>query len=217
MSTRQFWPPSRRQSNSAVSGAPGAAAGLTRTSEAAIGVSRLAGIIELGAFDEHRPRRDLGEDRQRVDAGIEHAEIAVFPDPFLAGMPDAHVFRPFDRHARQPTPGEATPGLLRPGGGIANGWRRRSTRPRAAAWAVRSRISASVGAAGFSSSTCLPASIASRARRWRTLGGVQIATASRSARRRRARRASRRSGRPRRCAPDRLTTPTETESADRRR
>jgi len=43
MSTRQFWPPLRRQSNVAVSRAPGAAAGLTKTSEAAIGVSRLAG------------------------------------------------------------------------------------------------------------------------------------------------------------------------------
>ena len=33
-----------------------------------------------------------------------------------------------------------------------------------------------VGVGGFSSSTCLPASSASRAIPWRTLGGVQIAT-----------------------------------------
>ena len=44
----------------------------------------------------------------------------------------------------------------------------------------RSSSSLKVAAGGFSRSTLLPASSASRAMSWRTCGGVQIATASRS-------------------------------------
>ena len=71
--------------------------------------------------------------------------------------------------------------LRRPRNCIANARSRRSRACRARRHArSRSLISAMVGVGGFSSSTCLPASSASRAMAWRTLGGVQIATASRS-------------------------------------
>ena len=53
-----------------------------------------------------------------------------------------------------------------------------STRPARAAILVRSVSSARVAVGGFSSMTCLPASSASRAMRWRTWGGVQMATTS---------------------------------------
>ena len=35
-------------------------------------------ILSVGRFHEHRPRRDLREDGQRIDPGIEHAEIPCF-------------------------------------------------------------------------------------------------------------------------------------------
>ncbi len=54
------------------------------------------GEIEPRRGHEHR-RQDVGRDRQRVDAGIEHAETAGAPDPVLVRMPAAHVFLPVDR------------------------------------------------------------------------------------------------------------------------
>ncbi len=52
--------------------------------------------VQHRAPDEERSRQDLGEYRQRVDAGIEHAEATRLEDPGLARMPDADVFLPDD-------------------------------------------------------------------------------------------------------------------------
>jgi hypothetical protein len=57
---------------------------------------------QLGGGDEERFGQDAGQDREGVDRGIEHAETAGRPDPFLAGMPAPHVFLPLDMQ-----PGEA--------------------------------------------------------------------------------------------------------------
>jgi hypothetical protein len=65
-------------------------------------------IEQVGARDEQRHRQDAGRDRQRVDPGIEHAEAARLPDPFLPRMPFAHILEPADveqaypRVAKQP-------------------------------------------------------------------------------------------------------------------
>ena len=57
--------------------------------------------LEQCAFDADFLGKDLGEQRQRVDARIEHAETARLPDPALARMPLVHVFLPDDPAARQ--------------------------------------------------------------------------------------------------------------------
>ena len=51
--------------------------------------------VERGGGDEHR-RQDVGGDRERVDAGIEHPKTACAPDPVLVRMPTADVFLPVD-------------------------------------------------------------------------------------------------------------------------
>ena len=40
--------------------------------------------------------QDAGQDRQRIDARIEHAEAALLQDPVLAGMPLANILAPDD-------------------------------------------------------------------------------------------------------------------------
>jgi hypothetical protein len=52
--------------------------------------------FELRLVQLNSVREDFGEDRQRVDAGIEDAEAAVLPDPALPRVPVAHVFLPLD-------------------------------------------------------------------------------------------------------------------------
>src|SRR5271155_3956817 len=79
----------------------------------------IAGIVEFGAFDEDRAGGDLGQDRQRVDAWIEDAEITGVPNPFLAGMPAPHVLFPLDRQAAQLRAGESFLGLVH--GGVVLG------------------------------------------------------------------------------------------------
>ena len=59
------------------------------------------GIDKLRAFDEDRLGRDLGQDRQRVDAGVEDAEIAGVPNPLMARVETSHVLSPVDREAAQ--------------------------------------------------------------------------------------------------------------------
>ncbi|ENN85819.1 hypothetical protein RHSP_18447 [Rhizobium freirei PRF 81] len=49
--------------------------------------------LQRRAGQEER-RQDMGDDRQSVDAGIEDAEAAGLPDPFLVRMPMADIFLP---------------------------------------------------------------------------------------------------------------------------
>ena len=65
----------------------------------------VGGEIERGLADEHR-RQDMSRDRQRVDAGIEHAEAAGLPDPFLVRVPAPHVLLPDDRRRLDPRRGQ---------------------------------------------------------------------------------------------------------------
>ena len=90
----QVCSPVWRQSNSARHAAWRNRRG--KSISAAIGLSRFSGKIELRTLDENRLRHDLGDDRKRVDAGIEDAEAARLPDPLLAGMPVADIFLPVD-------------------------------------------------------------------------------------------------------------------------
>src|SRR5579862_6554860 len=53
--------------------------------------------MQIGFAHEEGLGKDFGEDGDRVDARIEHAEAAGLPDPGLARMPLADVFLP--RHA----------------------------------------------------------------------------------------------------------------------
>lgn len=57
------------------------------------------GKFEHGLGDEDRPRQDVGDDRQRIDARIENAETAGLPDPFLVRMPVADILFPDHMHA----------------------------------------------------------------------------------------------------------------------
>ncbi len=64
-------------------------------------VGRDGRLLVLGKFQQRALHRDfIGENfrehRQRVDAGIEHAETARLPDPALPGVPVVHVFFPGD-------------------------------------------------------------------------------------------------------------------------
>ena len=49
--------------------------------------------------DEDRLGHDPGQDRERVDAGVEHAEAGRLPDPGLARMPAADILLPGDGEA----------------------------------------------------------------------------------------------------------------------
>ena len=102
------------------------------------------------------------------------------PDPLLAGMPAADVLLPGRRTSRDRLAREQAAGLVH--GGVVlrvpGGEEDQAVFPRRSAPGRRARES--VAAGGFSSITCLPAASASRAIGWRTCGGVQIATASRS-------------------------------------
>ena len=88
-SMSQVCGPSCRQSKSAVT-LP------EKVSCAAIGVWRLAGKLQRGRGQMDRQRQDLGQDRQRVDAGIEDAHAAGLEHPVLAGMPFPHILAPGD-------------------------------------------------------------------------------------------------------------------------
>ena len=57
----------------------------------------------------------FGDDRKRIDAGIENAETTGLPDPFLAGVPPLHVFFPGDGERGNSFALEALLGLLDPG------------------------------------------------------------------------------------------------------
>lgn len=48
---------------------------------------------------EQCARQDMGDDRQRIDPGIEHAETARLPDPGLVRVPVADILFPDDMHA----------------------------------------------------------------------------------------------------------------------
>ena len=139
----------------------------------------VGGDEQLRLPHEQRQGQDAGGDRQSVDAGIEHAEAARRPDPFLARMPFAHVLQPARSAAwRSLAPASAAAALGHARRHAASASRHRACARTAAPRRSRCSISPRVAAGGFSSRTCSPASSASRAMAWRTLGGVQIATAS---------------------------------------
>ena len=120
----------------------------------------IGGKLELGRGDEHRLRQDAGQDRQRVDAGIEHAEPARLPDPVLPGMPDADVFLPVDVHRFDRAAPRATRAPARPRAHSANARSQTAFALPPAAIAINGSSSATPAPGGFSSMTCLPAASA---------------------------------------------------------
>ena len=125
-----------------------------------------------------RAGQDLGQHRQRVDAGIEDAEAAGLPDPGLAGMPAPHVLLPDDG---DPV-GSVRPASQALAGATAAAKREcqvaKSAAPAARAAATIVSTSPSVAAGGFSSSTSRPAASAFSAIAVRTAGGTQSDTAA---------------------------------------
>jgi hypothetical protein len=74
------------------------------------------GVIQLRLGDEERARQDAGDDREGVDAGVEHAEAARVEDPRLARVPDANVLAPRHRHPVDPRVGQCGAGGFDAGG-----------------------------------------------------------------------------------------------------
>ncbi len=61
-----------------------------------MGVSQFEGTMQPGAADGERAGQDFGQERQRVDAGVEDPEATGLPDPRLVRVPAAHVLLPDD-------------------------------------------------------------------------------------------------------------------------
>ena len=59
------------------------------------------GELQRRGRDEGRARQDVGDDGERIDARIEHAEAARLPNPLLVRVPVAHVFLPVHLHGAQ--------------------------------------------------------------------------------------------------------------------
>ncbi|MNE54476.1 hypothetical protein D3C80_1492550 [compost metagenome] len=62
--------------------------------------------------DEQGARKDVCDDRKRIDAGVKHAKTARLPDPCLVGVPVTHVFFPDDVDAVELGRGEEGLGSL---------------------------------------------------------------------------------------------------------
>ena len=101
----------------------------------------------------------MRDDRQRVDAGIEDAEAAGLPDPFLVRMPLATSSFQITLHAVDRRRGEKVLGRF-DGGRIARMPAGKERHPLAIWSALESATSLSVAPGGFSRNTCLPASSA---------------------------------------------------------
>ena len=71
--------------------------------------------VQRGFAQRERPRQQMGDDGQRIDAGVEHAHATVLQDPVLAGVPMADVFLPGDVHAHQLLAGQPLPCRLHAG------------------------------------------------------------------------------------------------------
>ena len=156
VSTRisQVCGPVWRQSNSAWIGTPVSS---EKVRSAAIGAARLRGNDSSGPGQKERPRQDAGHDRERVDAGIEHAEVRPAPRSrpgagcqTLTSSFHSTTTDLISRSARKTRAG-STAGAKRECQ-VAN-----SVRPVCRAAAISGSSSLTVAPGGFSSSTCLPA------------------------------------------------------------
>ena len=74
--------------------------------------SRRSREAEIGGADEDGAREDLGDDREGIDARVEHSETPWLPNPCLARMPFVDVLVPDDLHLANALPGKQLRGRV---------------------------------------------------------------------------------------------------------